>query len=210
MTLAMGSRRTEGMWISGWGNNELEFYTTRATNAFVHDGSLHIRALQESFGNCRYTSARLVTRGHFGQCYGRIEFRAKLPAGQGLWPAFWLLPVENFYGAWAASGEIDVMEARGQNPFQVLGTIHYGARWPANDHAGGEYQFPAGSNITDYHVYAVEWESNAIRWCVDSQLYSTQTNWWSSSKVDDQQQGVRPRMKATAIPGPRHSTVPST
>jgi beta-glucanase (GH16 family) len=197
-----GFKAEEGMWISGWGNNELQFYTTRATNAFVQDGRLHVRALKEEFYGCRYTSARLVTRGCFDRRYGRIEFRARLPAGQGLWPALWMLPADNAYGSWAASGEIDVMEARGQELTKVLGTIHYGARWPANEHAGGEYRFSTGSDITGFHTYAVEWRTNAIHWYVDDQRYATRTNWWSSSKVDGQLRGLRPQGNQDLNPWP--------
>src|SRR5262245_43451346 len=101
-------------WIRGWGNDELQYYTREPDNAFVKDGLLHIRALKESLHGCGYTSARLKTRKKdggalFNQKYGRFEFRAKLPTGKGVWPALWMLPQEEKYGAWASSGEIDVM-----------------------------------------------------------------------------------------------------
>ena len=97
-------------WIKGWGNNELQYYTSRPENAYVKDGMLHIRALKESHLGCGYTSARLKTRKKdggplFAPKYGRFEFRARLPTGRGVWPALWLLPQEDKYGAWAASGE---------------------------------------------------------------------------------------------------------
>lgn len=197
-----GFKADEGMWIGGWGNSELQFYTTRPSNAFTKDGALHIRAIKEDYFGCAYTSARIHTKGHFAKCFGRIEFKAKLPAGQGLWPALWMLPTDNAYGSWAASGEIDVLEARGQEPNKVSGTIHYGSRWPANAHSGGEYKFPAGGDITGFHVYAVEWDSSAIRWYVDGQLYSTKTDWWSCNKVDSKQQGLRPKTDADKKPKP--------
>ncbi|MEI8290109.1 MAG: glycoside hydrolase family 16 protein [Verrucomicrobiota bacterium] len=197
-----GFKAEEGMWIGGWGNDELQFYTSRPANAFTKDGALHIRALKDDYFGCAYTSARVHTKGHFAKCFGRIEFKAKLPPGQGLWPALWLLPADNVYGSWAASGEIDVLEARGQEPNKVLGTIHYGSRWPANEHSGGEYQFPAGADFTIYHIYAIEWDSSAIRWYVDGKLYSTKSDWWSCSKVDAKQQGIRPQTDAGKNPKP--------
>jgi beta-glucanase (GH16 family) len=123
----------------------------------------------------------LKTLGLFSQTYGRFEFRAKLPQGQGYWPALWMMPVNSVYGAWAASGEIDVMENNGSNPTTVLGTIHYGGTSPNQARSPGPaYTFPAGDSVTNFHVYALEWTSNAINWYVDGQLYETQTYWWSS------------------------------
>jgi beta-glucanase (GH16 family) len=169
-------------FIPGWGNGELEYYTDRPENVFVKASQLHIRAVAEAYHGCAYTSSRLTTKGRFAQAYGRFEIRAKLPTGQGLWPAIWLLPADNAYGGWAASGEIDLMEARGQNADKVVGTIHYGAAWPGNVHTGKDFSFPTGQDISDFHVYALEWEPGVIRWYVDDRLYSTQRNWWSSSK----------------------------
>jgi beta-glucanase (GH16 family) len=92
-----------------------------------------------------------------------------------------MMPLDSVYGGWAASGEIDVMENNGNNSATVLGTIHYGGQWPNQDQSyGPAYTFPAGDSVTNFHVYALEWTSNAISWCVDNQLYETQTYWWSS------------------------------
>jgi beta-glucanase (GH16 family) len=173
------------MWIHGWGNDELEYYTRDPDNAFVRDGMLHIRALKESHMGSGYTSARLKTRKKdgsplFGKKYGRFEFRAKLPTGQGVWPALWMLPQEEKYGGWPLSGEIDVMEARGQEPTKVLGTLHFGARWPANTHESIDFILPRKQTIAEFHLYALEWEPGAIRWYVDDHLYATQTFWWSA------------------------------
>jgi beta-glucanase (GH16 family) len=170
--------------VPGWGNNELECYTSSPENAFVTNGLLHLRARTSSEPGCRYTSARMTTRrrdnsARFAQRYGRFEFRASLPVGRGLWPALWLLPLENVYGTWAASGEIDVMEARGQTPSTVLGTLHYGAQWPGNTHTGADYVLPHGGSIADFHTYALEWEPGRIRWLVDGVVSQTQTFWWS-------------------------------
>ena len=191
-----------GQWVGGWGNGELEFYTDRAENAFVRDGMLHIRAIKEPFKNCRYTSARLTTKGLFQKVYGRFECRAKLPLGKGLWPAFWMLPATNTYGGWAASGELDIMEARGQEPTKVSGTIHYGSCWPANVHSGADFLFPDKTTIAEFHIYALEWEPEELHWYVDDKLYSTQKKWWSSSKVNYQRQGVKPKEDGERNPWP--------
>src|SRR5579884_175398 len=163
----------------GWGNDELEFY--RLENARVSDGLLHITARAEDYGGQHYTSARMKTRGLFSQARGRFEFRARLPQGKGYWPAIWLLPQDTKYGRWAASGEIDVMENRGDDPSRVLGTIHFGGEFPKQTHSKGpSFTFPAGDSVTNFHIYAIEWATNSIKWYVDSTLYETQTNWWSS------------------------------
>jgi beta-glucanase (GH16 family) len=166
----------------GWGNNELQYYTARPQNIYVSNGLLHIVARRESYYGCHYTSVKMRTRGRFSQKYGRFEFRARLPQGKGYWPAFWLMPEDAAYGPWAASGEIDVMENKGAHPSEVLGTIHFGGTFPRNTHSHGpSYHFPAGDSVTNFHVYAVEWSSTAIRWYVDDHLYETQTAWWSAS-----------------------------
>jgi beta-glucanase (GH16 family) len=193
-------------WISGWGNDELQYYTREPENAFVKDGFLHIRAIKESFDHCGYTSARMKTRKRdgselFGKKYGRFEFRAKLPTGQGVWPAIWLLPQDEKYGTWASSGEIDIVEAKGQEPTKVLGTLHYGSRWPNNTHTGKDYEFPSGGSIADFHVYALEWEPGKMSWLVDEKVYATQTFWWSSSKLDGKN-GAKPSQESDLNPWP--------
>lgn len=194
------------VWISGWGNGELQYYTRDAENAFVKDGHLHIRAVKESLHGCGYTSARLKTRKRdgsplFSKKYGRFEFRAKLPTGQGVWPAIWMLPLKEKYGGWAASGEVDVLEARGQQPNKVLGTLHFGSRWPANAESSADYALPDKGTIADWHVYALEWEPGEFRWYVDGKLYSTKNFWWSSSKVAGGK-GARPAKEADLNPWP--------
>ena len=193
-------------WIGGWGNGELQYYTRDPANAHVADGMLHIRAVKESLLGCGYTSARLKTRKRdgsplFRQRYGRFEFRARLPTGQGLWPALWMLPQDEKYGGWAASGEIDVLEARGQEPGKILGTIHFGGKWPVNAHASHEHVFADGSTIADFHVYAVEWEPGEIRWSVDGRRYATQSFWWSSRKRAGAR-GAKPAREADLYPWP--------
>jgi beta-glucanase (GH16 family) len=193
-------------WIAGWGNEELQYYTREPENASVKDGVLRLRAVKESLHGCGYTSARLRSKKRdgsplFNQTYGRFEFRAKLPTGRGVWPALWMLPQDEKYGPWPASGEIDVMEARGQEPTKVLGTLHHGARWPANTHTGKEFIFADGGTIADFHVYAVEWEPGEIRWLVDGKPYATQSFWWSSSKTDGNK-GVGPKAEGDLNPWP--------
>lgn len=168
---------------AGWGNNEKQFYTDKNENAFVKDGKLVIRAKKEQasdqFGTYDYTSAKLTTKGTFSKTYGRYEMRAKLPTGKGLWPAFWMLPEEDRYGGWAASGEIDIMESWGSQSDKVAGTIHYGETWPNNKYTGKDYHFAEGDGIDKWHTYAVEWEPGEIRWYVDGQLYQTQNDWYA-------------------------------
>jgi beta-glucanase (GH16 family) len=193
-------------WIGGWGNGELQYYTREPDNAFVKDGMLHIRAIKESFQGCGYTSAKLKTRKRdggalFSQKYGKFVFRAKLPTGKGVWPALWMLPQDEKYGGWASSGEIDVMEARGQEPTKVLGTIHFGARWPANAEASKTYVLPGKGTIADFHDYALEWDPGEMRWYVDGKQYAAQSFWWSSSKADGGK-GLKPRQEADLNPWP--------
>jgi len=169
--------------LTGWGNNELQYYTSRTQNASVSGGILQITARSESYGGQPYTSARLKTQGKFSQAGGRFEIRAALPTGQGIWPAIWMLPASDTYGGWSASGEIDIMEARGQQPDRIEGTIHFGGSWPNNTSSSSTRILPAGQTIAQFHTYAVEWVttgSPAIRWYVDDVLYATQTSWWSA------------------------------
>jgi beta-glucanase (GH16 family) len=164
--------------LCGWGNNELEYY--RAENATVAGGLLTITAKAESFGGKSYTSARLRTKLRGDWTYGRIEMRAKMPTGRGLWPALWMLPTDEVYGAWAASGEIDILEYLGHQTNRVLGTLHYGGAWPNNTYTTNSYQLPTGNFADSFHDFALEWEPCAMRWYVDGVLYATQSNWTSS------------------------------
>jgi beta-glucanase (GH16 family) len=167
--------------ISGWGNNELEYYTARPENLFVSGGFLHIVAREESFAGFDYTSARLRTLNNQDFRYGRLEARIQLPVGQGIWPAFWMLPTGSPYGGWAASGEIDIMES--VNAMTTLhGTLHFGDAWPANASAGGTY-VPGAPLSQAFHVYGIEWEPDEIRWYYDGLHYHTQTSasWYSAA-----------------------------
>ena len=185
----------------GGGNNERQCYTRSARNAGIEDGKLVITARRErstgpalpeaqrrqaANANAEatrdFSSARLTTRGRAAWRYGRIEVRAKLPQGQGTWPAIWMLPEKSRYGAWAASGEIDILEAvnlgvlcpkcPGGRENTILGTIHFGGRQPANKFASTEIAFP--EVLEGFHTYAVEWFSDRIEWQVDGRTYSVQ------------------------------------
>lgn len=188
----------EGNWIldesgnkesQGWGNNEAQYYT-KGENISFNDGKLIITAKKDTenkaqHDNCEYTSTRIVTRDKVTRKYGRIEASIKMPEGSGLWPAFWMMPNDDKYGAWAASGELDIMEARGRVPNEVNGTIHYGKKWPNNKYTEGKYTFPEGEDITSFHEYAIEWEPGEIRWYIDDKLYQVQNNWNSFGEDDD-------------------------
>lgn len=165
--------------IPGWGNNELQYY--RSENATMENGKLVITAKRETFGGKSYTSTRLRTYLKGDWSYGRFEIRAKLPLGQGIWPAIWMLPSDNVYGAWAASGEIDIMELVGHEPNRVHGTLHFGGTWPNNTSATTSYILPAGNFAEGFHTFRLEWKPGEMRWYVDEVLYATRTQWWSSN-----------------------------
>ena len=199
----LGNRLPGGQ--PGWGNGELQHYTDRPENARVEGGMLRIRAARELHEGAPFTSARLKTKGRFAKTYGRFEIRAKLPTGKGVWPAIWMLPEDNKYGGWAASGEIDIMEARGQEPGKVLGTLHYGGGWPANVHTGKDHAFPDKGTFADFHVYALEWDPGEIRWYVDGRLCQAQNFWWSTSRregADGNGNGVAPADESQLNPWP--------
>src|SRR6478735_4706243 len=154
----------------GFGNNELQYYTNRSNNLSVANGKLTITALQENYNSHSYTSAKVWTTGKRYFTYGRFEARIKLPTTQGIWPAFWMMPQSSVYGGWPASGEIDIMENRGSNPYMTLGTIHYGPDYTQHQYLGGEFSTAANLS-TDFHIYAVEWEPDTIKWFVDNVLF---------------------------------------
>jgi beta-glucanase (GH16 family) len=179
-----GSLPDAGKWTfatggNGWGNHELEYYTERAANAHQQNGNLVITAARESFTGSdgvtrEFTSARLKTSGKFSQTYGRFEARMKLPSGQGLWPAFWLLGDDISQVGWPKCGEIDIMELVGSAPSTVLGTIH-GPGYSGKAGPSSKYTLPNGRFSDGFHVFAVEWEPDVIRFFVDDTLYATRT-----------------------------------
>jgi len=156
----------------GWGNSEIEYYTDRAANAYLQSGSLVIQANRETYGNRGFTSARLKTQGKFSQKYGRIEARIKLPQGQGMWPAFWMLGDDFPQVGWPACGEIDIMENIGKEPSTVHGTIH----GPGYSLAAADYKLAGGQKFADdFHIFAIEWDADVIRWYADGNLFVTHT-----------------------------------
>jgi len=166
---------TEGN-SSGWGNNESQYYTAnRLKNAEVKDGYLYITAHKEDYEGFSYTSARLRTKEKGDWLFGRVEVKAKIPNGRGMWPAIWMLPTDWAYGGWPASGEIDIMESVGYDPFKIVGTVHT----EAYNHTLGTQKGATTvvqTCYSDFHVYAMEWESKEIRIYVDDLLYFTFKN----------------------------------
>lgn len=154
-----------GTGSSGWGNNELEYYTNRPENISVSNGELRITARRENYNGSSYTSARIKTQGLRSFKYGRIEARIKLPKGQGLWPAFWMLGSNFTSVGWPNCGEIDIME-HVNNENNVHGTIH----WDVNGYAS--YGTASHSvDVSQYHVYSIEWDEQSIKWFVDGVQY---------------------------------------
>lgn len=158
--------------LCGWGNNELEYY--RPENLSFQDGKMIIEARPEAFGGKSYTSSRILTRGKKAFKFGRIDIRARLPKGKGIWPAFWLLPQNNVYGGWPRSGEIDLMEMVGHEPGKVHGTLHFGPG-PGSTQISRSYTLPSGTFNDEFHVFSLEWKPDVIKWYVDGNLYSTAT-----------------------------------
>lgn len=154
--------------LCGWGNNELEYY--QAENATVADGILTITAKEETVRGRDYTSARMITKGKHDWQYGRFEMRAKLPRGQGLWPAFWLLGSNIDSVGWPECGEIDIMEYLGNQRNRVHGTIH-GPGYSGGSSVGGQYDIPGRGFDQDFHVFSVEWDVGRIIWSVDGERY---------------------------------------
>jgi beta-glucanase (GH16 family) len=197
----------EDCW--GGGNEERQCYTGRGRNASIEDGKLVITARRErttgpalpesqrrhaavpdAQATRQFSSARLTTRGKAAWRYGRIEVRARLPQGQGTWPAIWMLPEDDRYGTWAASGEIDILEAvnlgvpcakcPGGRENSILGTLHFGGKWPDNKQAGTEVPF-APVLDGNFHTYAMEWFPDRIVWLVDGKPYAERkaAEWWT-------------------------------
>lgn len=195
----------------GGGNQERQCYTDRAENARIADGRLIITARRESFSGPAlpahmredgdesratkpYTSARLVTRGRAAWQYGRIEVRARLPQGQGTWPAIWMLPEANTYGPWAASGEIDILEAvnlgtacnacPGGLENTILGTLHFGGEWPANALNSSEMRVP--DVLEGFHTFGIIWAPGVIEWTYDGAVFARKQagSWWSANSAD--------------------------
>jgi beta-glucanase (GH16 family) len=158
---------------SGWGNNEWEYYTDRAENAYIKDGILHIRAIKENFETASYTSARMITKGKFSFVYGTIEARIALPVGKGIWPAFWMLGDNIDEVSWPACGEIDIIEAINDESV-VYGTHHWahdGAHANYGNSTRDYYGTSYPMDISEFHTYKMTWDKNAIAMYVDDFKY---------------------------------------
>jgi len=153
---------------SGWGNDELQYYTDSTNNSYVNDGSLFIKLIKESYQSNNYTSARLVTKNNHEFKYGIVEMRAKLPIGKGTWPAFWMMPADSYYGGWPNSGEIDIMEHVGYD----LGTVHHSIHTelfnhPNHTQKGGS---ETHENVdSEFHTYQLEWLPDKLIFSVDEE-----------------------------------------
>jgi beta-glucanase (GH16 family) len=160
----------------GEGNNEMEFYTSSPTNAYVDgNGLLHIvvlkQATNDAYGTYNYTSARMKTQGLYSTpAYGRFQWRAALPAGTGMWPALWMLGTDINSVGWPACGEIDVVENNGATPNFVQGSLHSNAGGPT-----AVYDLPGGESTTNFHTYLLDWEPGSISWSVDGVTYESQS-----------------------------------
>lgn len=183
----------------GGGNNELQCYTARDKNVYMEDGKLVLKAYKERYTGTQagctdtqgctntkdFTSGRvrsaLAPGGSFLR--GRMEIRAKLASGSHLWPAIWMLPTDWNYGGWAASGEIDIMELRGNYPKVISGTLHHGGEWPNNKWTSSGDKTFADDLSQDYHVYALEWTETQMKWFMDSTNFYTldMNTWWNTS-----------------------------
>ena len=181
---------------AGWGNQELEWYTRN--NVSVNNGALNINMKKETKvfaqkddptkkATAQYSSGKITTKDKFSVKYGRVDFRAKMPIGTGVWPAMWMLSNDARYGSWPLSGEIDVFEGRGRTPDMVFGTIHYGSQWPNNINTSDVLNMKEDgkkkSGIDDWHVYSVIWEEDNIKVYCDGKCYFKCTNadWYSGS-----------------------------
>lgn len=174
--------------IPGWGNGERQWYLP--DNARLEDGKLKITARRETVGDFGFTSARINTRDRFAFKYGRIEASIKLPSGQGLWPAFWMLAQDSPYGDWPSSGEIDILEAVNLDGFpgpggagggnEIFGTLHFGGGNLGRLIASNTY-VPSTDVTEDFRTYALEWDENEIRWYYDGILYAVENSWRSNA-----------------------------
>lgn len=156
---------------SGWGNNELEYYTARPENARIANGNLVIDARKESYNGRNYTSARLITRGKAQWTYGKFEIKARIPRGRGTWPAIWLLSANNPL-IWPDNGELDIMEEVGYAPNIIHGTAHNKLYNGANGKQKGDSKFIPDAQDS-FHVYSLEWTATQVTWMIDNTVFYT-------------------------------------
>ena len=170
-----GSKWGHDVGGDGWGNNQLEYNSDRTENVRLDgEGRLIIEALREDFEGNRFTSGRVLTKGRFALQTGRVEARIKLPAGSGLWPAFWMLGADIDQVSWPACGEIDILELRGEEPYTTLGTVH-GPGYSGAEGISGQYSLRAGTFADDFHDFAVDIDPGHIAWMIDGQVFHTVT-----------------------------------
>ena len=163
----------DDLGAGGWGNAELEYYTSRSDNVIVQGGVLKIKAIKESYSGSAYTSARILTMNKFAFTYGKVEVRAKLPAGVGTWPAIWMLGSNLNTAIWPACGEIDIMEQKGSELNKIYGTLHYPG------HSGGSANgstLVINNSTTEFHIYTLEWTAASIQIAVDGIVYQSVAN----------------------------------
>lgn len=176
---AAGSKPDAAKWTydlggGGWGNHELETYTDSRKNAFL-DGKGHLVIRAEKDVTGRFSSARIKTQGKFAFTYGRAAARMKLPRGQGMWPAFWMLGANIEKAPWPGCGEVDVMESLGREPTIVHGTVH-GPGYSGAHGISAKYILPGASKLADkFHVYAVDWQPGSLAFSIDGHVYATVT-----------------------------------
>lgn len=165
---------TYDLGASGWGNQELQNYTSNDENSYVSNGNLFIVAKEEGI---HYTSARMKSIGLQEFQYGRIDVRAILPFGQGIWPAIWMLGANFPNSGWPSCGEIDIMELLGSSPSTVHGTIHFGADWTQHNYVGQGTSLPSGETFADeFHVFSIDWNEDGITWFIDDQPFYSVTS----------------------------------
>ncbi|MEM9983718.1 MAG: family 16 glycosylhydrolase [Bacteroidota bacterium] len=169
--------------LCGWGNNELQTYTNRPDNVYLTEGKLVIEAKRESFNGASYTSTRMITKGKQSFQYGRIDVRAKLPFGQGIWPAIWMLGDNIDQVGWPNCGEIDIMELVGHEPQTVHGTVHWGDENGNRAQFGDSYSLDSGIFNDEFHVFSIIWEEDRIIWYTDDVQYHVINT--SSSELDE-------------------------
>lgn len=176
----------KGTGSNGWGNNELEYYTSRPQNIFLSSGNLVIEARKEDYNSSQYTSARITTQGKKEFTYGRIDIRAKLPVAKGMWPALWMLGNNISSVGWPQCGETDIMELIGKNPSQVIGSLH----WKKLDGSEGTYNnaytLPSGNFSQEFHVFSLLWSADSLRILIDNIPYV------KASKAHDLADGIYP------------------
>ncbi len=176
----------------GWTNNELQEYTTSTDNVFVRDGKLVLKAIktQDANGNDYYTSGKIKGQNKKDFMYGKIVASAKVPEGQGLWPAIWMMPTdESYYGQWPKCGEIDIMEALGNQTHIAYGTVHYGEPHAEQQ---GIYTLEGDSFSDSFHEFSVEWEPGEMRWYIDGNLYHTANDWFTAVDGEDEKEYPAP------------------